>query len=157
MTDSEKIQWLFDREQVKETVYRYPVSIDNHDWKLFRSIFTDEIDVLLSDAARADRPRLKIGADKFTTMVESVITSFRITQHFLTDYHIEVNGDDAVCFCYMQARHFPPKDRPGQAIWDMGGHYTYHLKRAGSVWKIPKYTLIMTWETGRPSDLKVDL
>jgi hypothetical protein len=28
MTDSEKIQWLVDREHIKETIYRYPVGID---------------------------------------------------------------------------------------------------------------------------------
>lgn len=157
MTDAEKLQWLIDRERIKETVYLYPVSIDAHDWKLFRSIFTDQIDVLLTDAARADRARQTIDADKFTKMVESVITSFRLTQHFLTDYHIEVKGDEATCFCYMQARHFPPKDKPEQRIWDMGGHYTYHLRRTADGWKIPKYTLIMTWETDRPRDLKIDL
>jgi hypothetical protein len=27
MTDSEKIQWLVNREQIKETIYRYPVGI----------------------------------------------------------------------------------------------------------------------------------
>ena len=83
MTDSEKLQWLYDREQVKEAVYLYPVSIDAHDWKLFRSIFTDEIDVLLTDAARADRPRQTVNADKFAKMVDGVIGSFRITQHFM--------------------------------------------------------------------------
>ena len=157
MADAEKLHWLFDREQIREAVYLYPVSIDTHNWQLFRSIFTDQIDVLLTDAARADRPRQIVDADKFTNMVDSVISSFRITQHFLTDYHIEVKGDDATCFCYMQARHFPPSNKPQQLIWDMGGHYTYHLKRTPDGWKIPKYTLIMTWETNRPSDLKIDL
>jgi SnoaL-like domain len=104
MTDSEKLQWLYDREQIKEAVYIYPVSIDTHNWKLFRSIFTDQIDVLLTDAARAERPRQIVDADKFTRTVDRVISSFRVTQHFLTDYHIEVKGDDATCFCYMQAR-----------------------------------------------------
>jgi hypothetical protein len=157
MADAEKLQWLFDREQIREAVYLYPVSIDTHNWKLFRSIFADQIDVLLTDAARADRPRQIVDADKFTKMVDSVISSFRITQHFLTDYHIEVKGDDATCFCYMQARHFPPSNKPQQQIWDMGGHYTYHLKRTPDGWKIPQYTLIMTWETNRPPDLKIDL
>jgi len=157
MTDSEKLQWLVDREQIRETVFVYPVAIDNHDWKRLRSIFTDQIDVLLTDAARADRPRHTTDADKFVKGVERVICSFRITQHLLTDYRIEVKGDEATCFCYMQARHFPPANKPGQEIWDMGGHYTYHLKRTADGWKIPKYTLIMTWETGRPTDLRIDL
>jgi hypothetical protein len=26
MTDAERLQWLVDREQIRETVYRYPVA-----------------------------------------------------------------------------------------------------------------------------------
>jgi hypothetical protein len=158
MTDAEKLQWLLDREQIKETVCRYPVAVDSHDWQLFRSIFTDEVAVLLSVAARADRPHQIVDADKFTRATSKIMTgSFLVTQHFLTAYHIEVNGDEATCFCYVQARHLPPKDKPEQQIWDIGGHYTFHLKRIGDCWKIPKYTAIITWETNRPRDLTIDL
>jgi hypothetical protein len=157
MTDSEKLQTLMDREQIRETVFRYPLSVDSRDWKVFRSIFTDEIDVLLTVASRAEHPRQTVSADKFTQSVDRIISSFQVTQHFLTDYRIEVKGDDATCLCYMQARHFPLKDRASEAIWDIGGYYTYHLKRIGDGWKIPKYTLIITWETNRPKDLKIDL
>jgi hypothetical protein len=158
MTDAEKIQWLFDREQIKETVYRYPVAVDSHDWNLFRSIFTDEVGILLSSAARADRPHQIVDAARFTRATSKIMTrNFQVTQHFLTDYHIEVDGTDATCFCYVQARHLPPKDKPEQQIWDIGGHYTFHLKRESESWKICKYSAIIDWEINRPADLTIDL
>ncbi|HZP46061.1 MAG TPA: nuclear transport factor 2 family protein [Candidatus Binataceae bacterium] len=157
MTEIEKIHWLIDRERVRETVACYPVAIDSRDWKLFRSIFTDEIEVLLTVAQGADRPHQRVNADRFTESVTKVITSFAATQHFLTDYRVTVAGDTATCLSYMYARHIPPKDRPAQAIWDLGGYYEYHLKRSGNGWKIPKYSLIITWETNRPRDLAIDL
>jgi hypothetical protein len=73
MTDGEKLQWLVDREQIKETIYRYAIGIDTHDWKLFRSIFTDKIDILLSVASRADRPRQIVSADSFTRSADRLI------------------------------------------------------------------------------------
>jgi SnoaL-like domain len=134
------------------------VAVDAHDWKLFRSIFTDEVEILLSVAARADRPHQVVNADKFTRATSKIMTaSFQITQHFLSDYHIEVDGNDATCLCYVQARHIPPKDKPGQEIWDIGGYYTFQLKRTGDGWKIRKYTGIITWEINRPRDLTIDL
>lgn len=158
MTDSEKIRWLIDREQIKETISRYAVGIDTHDWKLFRSIFTDEIDILLSLASRADRPRQIVNADRFTRSADRLIAQvFAMTQHTLTNYQIDVQGDDATSHCYMQARHIPPKDRPTQPIWDVGGYYDFYLKRTAEGWKIWKYTLIVAWETNRPPDLKMDL
>jgi len=150
MTDQEKLQMLFHRAQIGETIHRYPVSIDSRDWKLFRSIFTDEIQVYLGPPT--DKLNLRtVSADKFTEQVTGVISRFAVTQHFLTDYHVEVNGNEAVCVSYMQARHF----KPGQPTWDMGGYYTYHLVRTGDAWKIPKYTLTVTWEENRPPDFRL--
>jgi hypothetical protein len=157
MTDSEKLQWLIDREQIREAVNRYPVTIDTHDWKGFRAIFTDKIEILLTTKERATRPRQQVAADDFARVVEQVITSFSVTQHFLTDYKIEIKGDEAICLSYMYARHMPPSDKPSQPIWDLGGYYKFHLQRTSDGWKVPKYTLMITWETGRPKDLKIDL
>jgi hypothetical protein len=150
MTDSEKLQLLFDRVQIGELVHCYPVSIDSRNWKLFRSIFTDSIEVYLGPPADNVGPRT-VNADRFTERVTGVITRFDVTQHFLTDYHVEVDGNDAVCVSYMQARHF----KSGHPVWDMGGYYTFHLVRSGDGWKIPKYTLTVTWEENRPADLKI--
>ena len=68
MTDSEKLQLLIDRAHIGELIHRYPVSIDARDWKLFRSIFTDEIQVYLGPPI--DQPKLRtVSADKFTEQV----------------------------------------------------------------------------------------
>jgi ketosteroid isomerase-like protein len=150
MTDSEKLQLMFDRMQIGEVIHRYPVSIDARDWKLFRSIFTDEIQVYLGPPKDELKMRT-VNADKFAEQVTQVISRFDVTQHFLTDYHVEVNGDEAVCMSYMQARHF----KQGQPTWDMGGYYTYRLRRVGDTWKIPQYSLTVTWEENRPADVRI--
>jgi SnoaL-like domain len=150
MTDSEKLHFLFDSAQIGEVIHRYPVSIDSRDWKLFRSIFADEIQVYLGPPIQPPRLRT-VSADRFTERVTSVITRFDVTQHFLTDYHVQVNGNEAVWVSYMQARHF----KQGQPTWDMGGYYTYNLVRVGDSWKISKYTLTVTWEENRPPDLTI--
>ena len=150
MTDAEKLQFVLDRMQIGEVIHRYPVSIDARDWKLFRSIFTDEIEVYLGPPI--EKPKMRtVVADKFTEQVTGVIRQFDVTQHFLTDYHVEVNGNDALWVSYMQARHF----KQGQPTWDMGGYYTYNLLRVGDDWKIPKYTLTVTWEENRPAGLRI--
>jgi SnoaL-like domain len=150
MNDTEKVQWLFDRAQIGEVIHRYPVSIDARDWKLFRSIFSDEIQVYLGPPVQTPKLRT-VSADRFTEQVTGIISRFDVTQHFLTDYHVEINGDDALYVSYMQARHF----KKGQPTWDMGGYYRYHLIRAGESWQIPKYTLTVTWEENRPGDIRI--
>ncbi len=168
MSDSAKLQLLLDREQIREAVYAYPVSIDTRDWKRFRSIFTDEVEVLLKMADNPRQPQ-RIAADRFTRAVQKGIETFSATQHFLNDYRIEVNGDEAKCLFYMYARHIAPEgagesassgqisDKPGRPPWDIGGYYEFHLRRTADGWKVPKYTLILTWETDRPTDQRIDL
>jgi hypothetical protein len=51
----------------------------------------------------------------------------------------------------------PHQEKPAQAIWDLGGYYEFYRRRSGDGWIIPRYTLIGTWETNRPRDLKIDL
>src|ERR1700730_11850984 len=82
MNDSEKIQLLLDREQIREAIYVYPVSVDAHDCERFSSIFTDEIDGRLT---MADKPRShqRVNAYNFTKRVSNVSKSFSMTQHFL--------------------------------------------------------------------------
>lgn len=155
MTESEKVQWLFDRAEISEVVHRYAIGIDSRDWSLFRSIFPDEIEVWLGFARDPNRALRRRNADKFAQSVTRVISQFAVTQHFLTDYQIELNGNDAVCVCYMQARHFNPDGKGGQTVWDIGGYYTYHLTRTALGWKIPKYTLTLTWEEGRPPGVRL--
>jgi len=154
LTDNEKIQLLIDRMDISEVVHHYPVSIDSRNWPLFRSIFTGKIEVSLGGAAEQSR-FTPLTADDFTEKVTRIISRFAVTQHFLTDYQIEVHGDSAVCVCYMQARHFNSDGKGGQTIWDIGGYYRYNLTRTGRGWKIPKYSLAITWEENRPPDLKI--
>jgi SnoaL-like domain len=44
-SDAEQLQWLVDRELIVETVYLYATAVDDRDWELYRSIFTDVVDV----------------------------------------------------------------------------------------------------------------
>ncbi len=37
-----------DRTQICETVYRYATGIDTRDWDLYRSIFSDEVEIDVS-------------------------------------------------------------------------------------------------------------
>jgi hypothetical protein len=154
MNDSEKIQLLMDRIDVGELIHRYPVSIDSRNWPLFQSIFTERIKVCLGPAAREAKYR-EVTAAAFTQDVTRIISQFAITQHFLTDYHVEVNRDEALCTCYMQARHFKYESSAEQAIWDMGGYYDYNLVRTAGGWRVHQYRLAITWELNRPSNISI--
>ena len=55
MNDQEIAQLLLDRTAITELVHCYATGVDTRDWRLFRSIFTEEIEVWLGSTAAARR------------------------------------------------------------------------------------------------------
>jgi 3-phenylpropionate/cinnamic acid dioxygenase small subunit len=155
MSDQEKLQLLLDRMEITELVHCYATGVDSRDWKLFRSIFTDEIEVWLGSASGAPAVLRRVTADRFTERASRIIGRFAVTQHLLSNHRIEVKGDAATCVVYMQARHFPRKEEADPAVWDIGGYYTPHLARTAEGWKIAKYTLTVTWTENTPPDIQL--
>jgi len=162
MTDSErlrqleeKLQLLSDRTEISELIHRYGAAADQKDWKLMRSMFTDEIEVWLGRHGQQPAQLRRVSADRFTASGDKVLGRFSVTQHVLTDKHIEITGDTAVCICDMQARHFKKPDDLAQKVWDIGGYYTFYLTRTNGFWKVAKYTLNITWSENTPPDMKM--
>jgi hypothetical protein len=152
MTDQEKLQVLLDRVEISEVVYNYATGVDSKDEKLFRSIWADEITV--DGVGGPFGPQSKpatLSADKWASIIIRRISKYAVTQHMLTNPKIEVNGDQAKCVVYMQARHFVPGWQPGQPIYDMGGYYTHDLVRTASQgWRIKSYCLHVLWHINPP-------
>jgi hypothetical protein len=161
MTDNErlqqleaKIQLVTDRAEIADLVHRYGTGADRKDWKFMRSMFTDEIEVWLGRAGQPIEFR-RVSADKFTSGGDKVLGRFLVTQHTLTTNRIDVTGDNAVCLCDMQARHFKKPDDAEQKPWDIGGYYTFYLKRTDSGWRVAKYSLNITWSENTPAGFKL--
>jgi hypothetical protein len=150
MDNHEALQLLLDRMAITELIHCYATGVDTGDWQLFRSIFTEDIEVWLGSAA-AEVPLRRVNADAFTERVSRTIGRFAVTQHLLSNHRITVQGDAAACIVYMQARHFPRPEEAHQAVWDIGGYYTHHLIRTAAGWKITQYTLTVTWTENTPS------
>ncbi len=155
MNDQETMQLLLDRAAITDLVHCYATGVDTRNWRLFRSIFTDEIEVWLGGAAAGAGPLKRVNADTFTERVSRVIGRFAVTQHVLSNHRITVQGDTATCSVYMQARHFPQPEEASQAVWDIGGYYTHHLTRTSEGWKIAQYTLTIAWTENTPPGINL--
>jgi len=139
------LQTLLDRGAITDVVNRYATGLDRRDWKLLRSIFTDEIDMEYSSVG------IKTGryaADRWVRNSEVLFAGFGPTQHTLTNHAITVNGDAAHCDMYMRAEHFIEDLAPSENRWTIGGYYKVDLTRFTDAWRIHAMGLYMTWQTG---------
>jgi len=136
--DEQKIQTLLDRMEIIDTATRYATGVDTRDRDVYRSCFTDEIDLDMSGMGMGEP--MKVSADVWADQALSLVGNFEATQHIITNHVITIAGDRATCVAYVQAQHYNP-----QNMYTVGGYYTNTLVRTPQGWKISKLKLSPTW------------
>ena len=149
---------LRDRLDIAEVMTRYATGIDNLSLDILRGCFADEVEIQASSAGKLHELFQHAGFDhgiklKRDDWVNNLGTGMRsngvtVTQHVITNHLIELGQDEAVCTSYLRAMHFNGAQFPGSPPYEVGGYYRNTLVRTSTGWKIRKWTLTCTWETG---------
>jgi 3-phenylpropionate/cinnamic acid dioxygenase small subunit len=134
-----------DRSEILETIYCYATGVDTQDWQLYRSIFTDEIE--LDFSSWDGRPARRMPADGWLAAVKGLFPGLDASQHSMTNPRVTFDGDRAQCVMYVQAAHFLRNDE-GDSEFTAGGYYTDQLVRTPSGWKLCGVKLTVTWSRG---------
>ncbi len=134
-----------DRFAIYDVCVKYATSLDARDWEGFRGIWLPDCDVHYPGDVH-----LK-GAEEVTAYCDRALSRFRITQHFLGNHRVSVEGDTARSVIDLQATHVFSAEAGG-AIFTLGGTYTDDLIRTPEGWRIKMRTLTTTWtETSSPA------
>jgi hypothetical protein len=150
MASEANLDVLRDRAAISDTVIGYATGLDRRDWALYRSIFTDTIEMDFGSLG------MRVGsysADNWVRDAKRLFFGFEATQHTSTNHVHDIRGDEATCVSNMQATHFvfrEPDDGldDGADCWTIGGYYTNELVRSPDGWKLCKVKLTVTWQTG---------
>ena len=142
--DESKLRFLLDRAAISDVQLRYALGVDTRDWPLFRSCFTDEIEI---DSSSAAPPPQRWKADDWVELVRRTINGMKTTQHIITNQIITIDDDAATCIAYVQARHHLPNDS-GENDQNTYGYYTNHLVRMPNGWKIRARKLMIMSNEG---------
>jgi hypothetical protein len=136
---------MVDREAIVQTLRRYALGVDLRDWDLFRSVFTDQLEVDFSSFS--GNPPYAVAADDWVAGVRR-LSGLQATQHLVVPYTITFHGpDEAECIAYVCAQHFLPNDRGDNWFW-VGGYYTDTAVRTPQGWKLRKVKLTASWTAG---------
>ncbi len=160
MNQSE-LRSLRDRLDIAEVMTRYATGVDTKDSALLRGCFADEVEIQGSSAGKLHdlfistgfAAGLKLGGDEWVNGLVQGMSAMPVTQHMIGNHFIEISGDEAVCTAYMRAMHFAGTQFPGSPPYEVGGYYRNTLVRTAEGWKIRRWTLTCTWETGDASVL----
>ncbi|WP_433273961.1 nuclear transport factor 2 family protein [Actinosynnema sp. CS-041913] len=141
-----RVLWLLDRAEIGDVQIRYAASTDSRDWELFRSCFTDEVEVDFSDGF--GQPVTRLAADDWVRGTAPRMESFQATQHMITNLRISFDGENrATCVAYVRASHHLPNST-GDSDQTVYGYYTNHFERTPHGWRIARLKLTTLWMTG---------
>ena len=143
---------LVDRAAIADLVTTFSVAIDSCDWPLYRSVFTDEIDLDYS-SWRAD----SIGrwaADDWVARAASLFPGFTATRHALSKVLVTLDAADpdrARVRADVSADHVIVDDAGVAAVFTLNGWYDDRCVRTADGWRIEGKRLVVLWSTGDQS------
>ena len=115
-----------DKAQITELLVSYATGIDSKDWPLFRSCWTDEVDLDYGEVGHFTDP------DVFTDLFAQEHNPMGSTYHRVSNFVISVDGDTATARTYVHAVLMVTPD--DDAPWvDVIGHYDDVAAAPGSI------------------------
>lgn len=134
---------LADRHAVGQLVKIYALGIDMRDYALTRSAFARE--------ASAEGSVGAFPIDDYLPKVYEGAAAYAATQHNITNQHITIDGDDALCWSYAIAVH---KVAAGDAREHMtlGVQYRDTCRRFPEGWLIVKRQVVRVWNEFSAND-----
>ena len=135
----------------------YAQGLDSKDWSLVRSCFADEVYIdygeLSASSGDAAVPRR---ADDWLGYLQSVINSFDITRHAITNHRVTITTGEISCRAYLSADHvrFPNAELPvvgPDDVVTVVGEYNNHYAQIDGDWKICRSELLVNWSAGNLS------
>ncbi|MEZ5571546.1 MAG: nuclear transport factor 2 family protein [Halioglobus sp.] len=150
MTDNE----LRIRSALMDNYHNYAQGLDTKDWSLVRACFADEVLIDYGDiSAPSGDPNVPRLADDWLLHLQSVINSFHITRHAISNHRFIINQSQVSCRAYLSADHvlFPDPQMPivtAQDVVTVVGEYTNYYTQIDDAWKISKSELAVHYSSG---------
>jgi 3-phenylpropionate/cinnamic acid dioxygenase small subunit len=137
---------LADRLGISEVLDDYARGIDSRDWDLVLSCFTDDA---VLDYTAFGGP--KGPAQEVVDWIAGNVANFVMTQHHITNRHITLDSDDAVCVSELFAPMGMASNQPGKLtiLWT-GGAYNDRFARTPDGWKIVSRVFEKAWMASGP-------
>jgi 3-phenylpropionate/cinnamic acid dioxygenase small subunit len=122
-------EWI-ERLAVTDVLYRYATGIDQRDWSLLRSCFTEDCQLDYGDIGRW------YNANEMVEWMRRTHESLSHTLHRITNPVVEIRGGGATAHSYVHAVIVHPSepDRPFHAY----GLYVDELVKSDGAWRIAR-------------------
>ena len=129
--DEKAVARMFDRLAIEEVLVRYSTCIDTKRFEGLKEVFTADAVV---DYVSAGGPRASL--EEVSAWLAKVLAPFKVVQHMVGNFAIEVDGDRARSVCYFHNPMGIPGPDGNVSIFWCGGRYVDELVRTAQGWRI---------------------
>lgn len=132
---------ISDRLEIQEALARYARAVDSKDWQLWKSVFTADAYLDYRSAGGAAG-----GRDEVANWLRDSLEHFPMTQHYITNIEIDLNGDAALVTAFF----YNPMIFPGATeLSYCGGRYHHQFVRTAAGWKSKNLREENMWFVGQ--------
>lgn len=136
------LQALHDKIEIHELLARYARGVDQRDWELWKAVFTPDATIDYGSAGAVVGSR-----DEVAAWLEQGLGAVPMTQHFITNIEVDLDGDRAKA----RAMFYNPMLLPGMAEQSYcGGYYHHDLVRTAEGWKSERLVEENVWFVNPP-------
>jgi SnoaL-like protein len=135
------VQWLVDREQIRDLPLAYARGIDARDFAVARAVFADD--------AYVAGTRHQAPIDAYWASLTPGVETYAATLHFMGNQYValEIGADVGEVEAYAVAYHVADPDDPSGDL-TMGVRYVDAVERRGGAWIIAGRRVHQQWLRG---------
>jgi len=135
------LQTLSDEREIERLCLVYAQALDNKQWERMRDVFTTDAVARYQGVGECN------GVDEIIKLCSAGMDYLDRSQHLLSNFVIDVEGDSATSACYLQAQHVREGTAGGENFI-MAGRYRDQLVRQPEGWRITQRELDIWWTEG---------
>lgn len=136
---------IADRLAIHDVLVRYCRAIDTLDWPLLDRVFTPDATIDYTSSGG-----IAGGAAKVRAWLASVLPSFPVRQHLVTNEEIALDGDRATSRCLLLNPMGRADGAGGVKLFFVGGSYEDEFVRTPQGWRIRVRVERQAWVDVRP-------
>ena len=135
------LETLIARQEIEDVIYKYARGIDRMDFDLVRACYHPD--------AYDDHGTFQGGVEEFIEMCKGFLPRFAVTQHFMGNLFVEVDGEAARAETYAVAYHRLEGEDGGKD--DVFGiRYVDRFERRDGEWRIAHRVVATEWRRVDP-------
>ena len=148
MTEAARIQELWDREMIRDCLYRYCRGIDRADETLLRAVYWPE--------AVDNHGVYQGSASGFVDWAMKMLPTIERCVHQIHNILIDFKGNGAAVESYFTALQRQPGEDERLVEYRLAGRYLDWFERRDDEWRVARRTVVFDWVDETPAPAIMD-